>query len=154
MKKVFLVIASVAIMALILVGCSGKSNSNSQSSNSNTTTATTSQSSGRQLITADTKTGEGSEARDRYFADTVREEFTFSRNGTLTGFKRIYTFVDGTDKERALECIAAAEFKATIDGNTLVVDGDGNYLGFPYADSNFDEIKGRMDDRGTQYTVN
>ena len=46
MKKVFFVIASVAIMALVLVGCSGKSNSNSQSSNSNNSTQSASQGGG------------------------------------------------------------------------------------------------------------
>ena len=152
MKRIFiLTIAIMAIMSLALVGCSKKETS---SGNSTPSQSSSNNSRGQQLITEDTKTAEGSEARSQYFADTVREEFTFNRNGTLTGFKRIYTFVDGADKERALERITAAEFKATIDGNTLVVDGDGNYLGFPYADSNFDEIKGRMDDRGTKYIVN
>ena len=153
MKKIFLAIALVAVLAMVFAGCSGKSNSGSSSGNSDNSAQSASQSGGKQLITADTKTGEGSEARDQYFADTVREEFTFEKNGILTDYKRIYTFVDSADKEKALDRITAADFKANINGNTLVVDGDGNYLGFPYADSNFDEIKERADSRGTQYTV-
>ena len=45
-KSVFLVIAVLAIMAMVLVGCSGKSNTNSQSSNSNSSTQTVPQGSG------------------------------------------------------------------------------------------------------------
>ena len=159
MKKL-LALALVMVLALsLLTACgdnntSGGGNSNTPSGNNSAPNGDSSNISGQSLITDDVKTGEGSEARQQYFADTIREEFTFDKNDALTGYKKIYTFVDGADKDKALERITAAGYKASIDGNTLVVDGDGNYSGFPYADTKLDEIKGSFDSNGAQYTLN
>jgi hypothetical protein len=155
MKKVNFKNSMIALaIGLVMISCGG-GNSNKQSGTEATETKmeTAKVSSGQQLITNDIKTGEGSEARNYYYADTFREEFAFDRNGTLTDYKRIYTFVEGANKEKALEYITFAGFKASIEGNTLVVDGNGNYLGFPYSESNFAEIKERLDGKGTKYTI-
>ena len=140
------------IIGLLVVSCGGGNNTPSTSQNENNTQGGNNYG-GKQLITKNKKTGEGSEARDYYYADTSREEFTFDKSGTLIDYKRIYTFVDGADKEKALEYITMAGFKASIEGNTLVVDGDGYFLSYSYAESNFDEIKERLDGKGTEYTV-
>jgi hypothetical protein len=145
MRKI-ITIALALGLALPLVVCD-------KSGDGGGSAAATTSGGGQRLITVDKETAVSSEARDYYYADTSREEFAFDKKGTLTGYKKIYTFVDGADKEKALEYITQGGFKASIEGNTLVVDGDGNYAGFPYDSSNFNEIKERLDGKNTQYTV-
>ncbi|MDR3299038.1 MAG: hypothetical protein LBU43_03305 [Candidatus Accumulibacter sp.] len=154
MKKI-IALALALVLAISLAAC-GEKDTGSTGGNSNTPGTSrggSNNSNAQSLITEDIKTGEGSEARNYYYADTVHEEFTFAKDGTLTGYKKIYSFVKGADKEKALKYITLAEFKAAIEGNTLVVDGNGNYLGFHYAESNLNEIKKRLNDRGAKYTL-
>jgi hypothetical protein len=38
-------------------------------------------------------------------------------------------------KQEALDTLLGGNFAASIVGGTIEVDGNGNYLGFPYASS-------------------
>ena len=146
MKKLIALLLAL-ILVLSLVACGSNSGGTSQSG---------AQGGGQQLITEDRKTGDDSMARQQYFAETVRDEFTFDKSGILTGYKCIYTFIDGTsdkDKQDGLDSLIGGNFAANIVGNTIVVDGNGNYLGFPYVESNLNEIKERLDKDGKQYTL-
>jgi hypothetical protein len=155
MKKVFFLrnVAAIAACLAMMTACGGGSKQNAAQKGDSEKTEVVKPKGATKLITEERKTGEGSEARDSYLADSYHEEFSFAKDGALAGYKKIYTFVESADKEKALKYITFAEFTATIDGNTLVVDGNGNYLGFPYADSNFDEIKKRLDEKNVKYTV-
>ncbi len=158
MKKA-ITLALVFVLALsLLTACGGKDNTGSTGGNSNGKTPTTSQSKGgdQQLVTEDRTTGIGSMARDQYYAETDREEFTFDKKGTLTDYKTIYTLEKGvTDKQKqeAVDTLTGGNFSASISEHTIVVDGKGNYLGFPYAESKLTESKKRLDEKGTEYNL-
>jgi hypothetical protein len=165
MKRLLALALVIALALSLLTACGGGNNSNAPSGNGgNNNTPSNSQNSGnnnsggkeQSLITENRITGDGSIAREQYYADTVREEFTFDKNGVLTGYKTIYTFENGvTDKQKqeALDTLIGGNFSASIDGGTIVVDGKGNYLGFPYEESNLTEIKERLDGRDTKYNL-
>ncbi|MDR0531327.1 MAG: hypothetical protein LBG83_04595 [Oscillospiraceae bacterium] len=150
-------IALALVLALSLAACGSKDN---PTDNPNSSTSGTSQggnkSGAQQLITENRTTGDGSMAREQYYAETVREEFTFDKNGVLTGYQTIYTFENGVNdkqKQEALDTLLGGNFAASAAGNTIVVDGNGNYLGFPYAESNLAEIKERLEEKGTKYNL-
>lgn len=84
------------------------------------------------------------------------QEFTFDKKGTLTDYKTIYTLEKGvTDKQKqeAVDTLTGGNFSASISEHTIVVDGKGNYLGFPYAESKLTESKKRLDEKGTEYNL-
>jgi hypothetical protein len=153
MKKA-ITCALVCVLALaLLTACGGKDNGNGSIPGSSRGVGSVG---GQQLITEDRTTGDGSMAREQYYAETVRDEFTFDKSGVLTGYKTIYTFENGVDdkqKQEALDTLLSGNFSASISGGAIVVDGNGNYLGFPYAESNLTEIKERLDEKGAKYNV-
>ena len=148
--KKALVIALALMLIVSLAACGGgDSDKNNGSDGSNN-------SGNQELITENRITGDGSMAREQYYADTVRDEFTFDKDGILTGYKTIYTFEPGvTDeqKQEGLDTLLGGNFTASIDGNTIVVDGNGNYLGLSYAESNLTEIKERLDGKDQKYNL-
>ena len=167
MKKILSIALVLVLVLSLLTACGGGNAPSGTPSGSNTTPASqggsgsnggaaANKNGDQALLTEDRITGDGSMAREQYYANTVREEFTFDKNDVLTGYKTIYTFENGvTDKQKqdAMDTLVDGNFAASIEGNTIVVDGDGYYLGFSYSESNFEEIKERLDDKGTQYAV-
>jgi predicted small lipoprotein YifL len=157
MKKTITLTLALAL-SLTLAACGSNAPSgDTPPGNGGTTTGDTGNSNDDQvLITEDRTTADGSIAREQYYAETVRDEYTFDSEGTLTGYKTIYTFENGVNDEQkqdALDTLIQGDFTASIVGSTIMVDGNGNYLGFPYADSNLTEIKDRLDEKGYKYNL-
>jgi len=142
MKNIFLFIAFVAIG---LSACTGKAQGQSSSNNA-------SASSGKQIITEEKATNAESTARMYYLASSQHEEFTFDRNGTLTKYLRIYTFVDGANKENGLEAVKGnGAVNARIEGNTIVIEGDYSATR-ENKDITYDKVKSDLNEAGTKYT--
>jgi len=157
MNRFFSIVLVLVLAIVSVTACGGKKDSSGNGGNRGASTGSAASKNGNQaLITEDMTTGVGSIAREQYYAETMREEFAFDRNGILTDHKRIYTFENGVNdrqKQRALDTLIEGNFSASIAGNTIVIDGKGNYLGFPYAESNLAEIKERLEGRGTKYNL-
>ena len=139
------------VIGLFVVSCGG-----SGSSKTSGTSQSTVQGGTKQIITEDKATDVESMARLYYFAASMHEEFTFDKSGALTKYLKVYTFLDGANKQQGLENaiangISAANVK--IEGNTLVINNETYLAIYAISDVKYDKVKETLDNDGTKYTV-